>query len=215
MRWQDVKLFDAIKADDLRAAWQAIGVGADVNLRDAADRVPLQYVVDKRPELLTLLLKSGADANSFDEQGYTPLMHAIACKNYDAAAAMLAGGGDINAQNSEGFLTVLHSALFADLRDDDTCRVEFVLTRKPDLGLRHRFKGELMTALALAQDAQSPRHVALIEAAVDARQQEEARLAVAAAQAAARAADATRAEKQAAQARKLSRQRALSQRLRL
>ena len=63
--------------------------GADVNCRGAWELTPLMYAsVFDQPEIVSLLLKEGADAGLVDVKGKTALDHAVGEKNMGVVAVL-------------------------------------------------------------------------------------------------------------------------------
>ncbi|KAN0099106.1 hypothetical protein V8E51_012881 [Hyaloscypha variabilis] len=60
-------------------------------------------------EIVELLYKKGADVESVDRDGNTPLMLAVMHHHGDAASSLILNGGSTTAQNNEG-ISVLHMA---------------------------------------------------------------------------------------------------------
>lgn len=54
------------------------------------------------PELVALLLKAGADPNSGDRAGRSPLMFAAAQGRVELVEVLLAGGADVEAKAANG-----------------------------------------------------------------------------------------------------------------
>ena len=59
---------------------------------------------------IRLLVRLGADIEELSRQGETPFLGAIAWSHFEAAAAMLACGANVNAQNDRG-MTAAHLML--------------------------------------------------------------------------------------------------------
>ena len=159
------------------------------------DRAPLLYLAEKQmdrdraaPEKIALFLEAGADPNTRNRNGDTPL-HIVARGGARAdvvADALLAAAADVNARNHEGW-TPLHNA--ARARGGDTTLLRLLLQAGADVdartqlgetplhlataGQRHRNawqdRAEFITALleagaevnARTNDGQTPLHVAL------------------------------------------------------
>jgi ankyrin repeat protein len=84
----------------------AIDLGEDVNARDKfLGWTALMYAArfNKNPEVITTLLKAGADVNAKDTDGWTALMWA-AWKNQDirVITKLLKAGADVKAESNEG-----------------------------------------------------------------------------------------------------------------
>jgi ankyrin repeat protein len=79
-----------------------------INTPDAQGRTPLrQAAFGDDPEMVSALLRSGANPNLPDGQGKTPLQHA---RSGDVAIALIAGGADLEVRDREG-RTPLHNAV--------------------------------------------------------------------------------------------------------
>ena len=61
-------------------------------------------------ERLKVLLASGVNVNIKDENGNTPLHHAVSANNQEIVEVLLANGADINIQNKDG-ATPLYNAV--------------------------------------------------------------------------------------------------------
>ncbi len=140
---QEKALFSAIRTNDAVAVKKLIDARCPVNIYDQQDDnalTPLHVAVGKNPLIVTLLLDAGAQTNTADDGGFTPLMQAIAEKDYAFARALVAQGADINWQEADGKITALHAAVFAANRDDDMERVRFALMLGADGGLTMRWQ---------------------------------------------------------------------------
>ncbi len=78
-------------------AKRLLGLGADATLRDRSGDTALYYVTE--PELVHLLLKAGAQLETRNELGWTPL---LAVGTDDAAVALLEAGADPHAVSDSG-----------------------------------------------------------------------------------------------------------------
>ncbi len=74
-------------------------------------------------KIITLLLDSGADINTQDLKGETPLMKAVANKNYDFMKLLLTKGADVNARDKYNVTALIH----AIVRHDDLTLVQTLL----------------------------------------------------------------------------------------
>jgi ankyrin repeat protein len=84
----------------------AINQGAYVNDKDESGWTPLMYAAghNKNPEVITVLLKAGADLNAQeDHRGKTPLIVA-AWRNYnpEVIVTLLKAGANVKAQDHFG-----------------------------------------------------------------------------------------------------------------
>lgn len=79
-----------------------------INTPDAQGRTPLrQAAFGDDPEMVSALLRSGANPNLPDGQGKTPLQHA---RSAEVAVALIAGGADLKVRDEQG-RTPLHTAV--------------------------------------------------------------------------------------------------------
>ena len=92
--------------------------GADIHARDGEDgagSTPLQYAMILHPNpgklaVVELLLDRGADIHTRDEEGWTPLLWAVAAEDRDLVELLLDRGADIHAQGYDGY-TALHAGV--------------------------------------------------------------------------------------------------------
>ena len=110
--------------------------GANFDMQDAAERSALWHTA-ARGDIATMLvlMKHGAATNTPDREGITPLGAAVTGKKWQAAEQLLEQA-DINARAGEKELTVLHSALWVDLRDEKVSRVQFLMERWADASVK-------------------------------------------------------------------------------
>lgn len=108
----DNRLFEAVKNSELSIAKAAISAGATPQNK----RLPILEVDstrDQNVEILKLLIKSGANPNQRNEQGWTPLTRAVGLNaqvNVGCAKYLLANGADPNYPGPQGN-TPLHVAV--------------------------------------------------------------------------------------------------------
>jgi ankyrin repeat protein len=83
-----------------------------INTPDAQGRTPLrQAAFGDDPEMVSALIRSGANPNLTDGQGKTPLQHT---RSGEVAIALIAGGADLGVRDQEG-RTPLHNAVYNPL----------------------------------------------------------------------------------------------------
>ncbi|KAJ8680344.1 hypothetical protein QAD02_016131 [Eretmocerus hayati] len=99
---------------DKKLVEQLMDAGADVNAVDCGGNSCLHYAVENAGscDLITMLLKSGADLELPNDYGDTALLTAVKLDNLEAVEVLVRWGADINATNYHGE-TSLHLA-----RDD-------------------------------------------------------------------------------------------------
>ena len=104
----------------------AIDQGEDVNAQEKfLGWTALMYAArfNKNPEVITTLLKAGADVNAKDTDGWTPLMWA-AWKNQDlrVITTLLKAGADGKAESNEGKTAFDYAQDNESLRGTDALR---------------------------------------------------------------------------------------------
>ena len=70
----------------------------------------IEAVSDRNPDLVNLLIKSGADVNHAVTKGDTVLQIAIVLKHKSCVDTLLVAGADVNALNKINGSTALHCA---------------------------------------------------------------------------------------------------------
>ena len=110
---QDSGIHDAAADGKLEAVKQILRKDArQVNARDSVGATPLHWAAaEGHPEVVTLLLASGADVNAQATNGVTPLKSAAHRGQVDTATLLLAHGADVDLTDKEG-QTSLHNAAF-------------------------------------------------------------------------------------------------------
>ena len=151
------RLIDAVKIEnDLDAARSALKSGAPADTKAGMDRTMLYFAADKgNADMVDLLLTYKAHANLMDEEGFGPLHQAIAGGHFDVADKLIAAGADVNAQDKYAMLglTPLHVAFNADMREERTDRVLFMLEKGADDSLTDT-PGRTVMATARERSAQ-------------------------------------------------------------
>ncbi|XP_071037934.1 serine/threonine-protein phosphatase 6 regulatory ankyrin repeat subunit B-like [Parasteatoda tepidariorum] len=100
--------------------------GADINAENLENNTPLHFaVMNRKDEIVKLLLKKGADVEAKNCLDETPLFSAGTKKTFEL---LIAHGADINAKSSEGY-TPLHFAVMN--RKDEI--VELLLKKGADV----------------------------------------------------------------------------------
>ena len=97
----------AIERNNLPIVKLLLEYGADPNHIDKLWSSPIHYTVDS--EIIKELLKYGAEVDSEDSSGMTPLMRALAGEKFEIAKIFLDHGANINHCDNDG-LTALHEA---------------------------------------------------------------------------------------------------------
>lgn len=96
------KLFESIKKGDVKLAAEALKEGADVNLTDKSNSMPVLMLTITFGQIETakLLIEKGADVNITDAKGNTPLLIACANNRVEIIKPLLEKGADPDKENS-------------------------------------------------------------------------------------------------------------------
>jgi hypothetical protein len=113
----------------------------DVNVKVISSlhegKTALHIVSDKGfKNIAELLIKKGADINTKDNKGYTPLFRAIISEKLELMELLINHGADINATNNGG-KTVLHHATMKGKKD----LAMFLIKMGADLNLKYLILG--------------------------------------------------------------------------
>lgn len=107
------RLRKAIQEGDLQRCRALVLAGADLAATDIAGRTPLHVAVDhkeERPQIVRLLIESGAPVGACYGEGQTTALHLAAHRGHAATVkALLDAGADVNARTNFG-ATPLHIA---------------------------------------------------------------------------------------------------------
>jgi ankyrin repeat protein len=117
----DTALHIAAAAYDLDICKALLERGANVRARNRRGTEPLHYAVDGIPEspcwnpaaqeaVVEFLIKAGADPNSADKSGVTPLHRAVRTRCASAVRALLSNAANVHVRNGSGS-TPLHLAV--------------------------------------------------------------------------------------------------------
>jgi ankyrin repeat protein len=111
---QTKDFFELVTAGTPQDVQAAISKGADVNARDKDDMTPLMCAAEtnKNPEVITILLKAGADIKAQDlHYSQTPLMWAAWDNpNPEVITTLLKAGADIEARDKDGSTPLMIAA---------------------------------------------------------------------------------------------------------
>ena len=106
--WNTDTFFKAAEASDVTRCLQA---GADLETQDGrAGFTPLHWAAPYSTEAVRTLLDAGADPNTRDVSGKTPLHVAVLWGNAETVRTLLDAGADPNARDVSG-RTTLHDAM--------------------------------------------------------------------------------------------------------
>ena len=148
-RDQRTPLMIAVTLPDLRPLRALIAKGADVNGVHGGITPLIAATRDSyegRPDAVTTLLANGADANTTDAAGNTPLHHAARCENPIIAALLLDTKIDINAVNADG-----HTALDIACANANWPLTEFLLDHRAAADVADAVPA-LLCAAGIAED---------------------------------------------------------------
>jgi hypothetical protein len=117
----DTALHIAAAAYELQIAADLVSRGAMIRARNRRGAEPLHYAADGVPgsrmwdpdaqfAVVQFLIKAGADPNSEDKSGVSPLHRAVRTRCAAAVRALLVNGADVRKQNKSGS-TPLHLAV--------------------------------------------------------------------------------------------------------
>lgn len=149
----DQRLHEAVADGNLAAAQAALAEGANVASEDLG-QTPLEVASKRgRTKIVRLLLDHGADVNSADNNGNTPLMLAaksIMASHYGGSYAevvelLLEKGANVHARDEKGS-TALNWAMASDSELDRTAIVKLLLDKGADVNA----KGYVWTPLISA-----------------------------------------------------------------
>lgn len=104
MAFAQAELFLVVQRGSLAAVTDVIGLGADVNARDAFGLTPLMVAASTNYDesVHIALVRSGADINARTPEGWTALMYAARDnKNPEVVTALLDLGADPTLENDE------------------------------------------------------------------------------------------------------------------
>lgn len=92
---------------------QALSEGASIYDRDEDNFTPLMAAAFSNSlESVSLLLKAGAEANTSDIMGLTPLMYAAANNpDVNVCCALIEAGADVRQTDDEGFTPLMYTAI--------------------------------------------------------------------------------------------------------
>jgi len=70
-----------------------------------------------------MLLRAGADIETTDENGYTPLLYAASRNNPEIVATLLRAGADAKAKNKRGYTAFDYAQYNVNLKGTDVLQI--------------------------------------------------------------------------------------------
>ena len=100
----DHEFIELCKSGSLRQIEDAIKNGADVNAEYDGYSTPLKSAAGQNtdPNVITALIKAGAEVDVRDGEGTTPLMWAASNSSPEVITALIEANANVNAQDNEG-----------------------------------------------------------------------------------------------------------------
>lgn len=162
----DARLRAAAWANDLDAAAQLIGWGADVNAKDETQQSAYLIATSEgRLELLQLTLAHGANVHDLDSWVGTGLIRAAERGHWDVVGELIQAGVPLDHVNRIGY-QALHEAVWLG-RDDPSYHATIRVLVAGGVQLDHPSGFEGMTPLQMAYSKSFPGDVALLQAFAD------------------------------------------------
>ncbi len=168
------ELMDAIYDNDFEKVKDLFARGATANDRDEYGGTPLMYAADSENaslELVQFLLDNGARVNDTDIDGIGALLDAVKSDRADIAALLLDNGARIDHQSYNQFYGGQVSALMEAAYMGSHKVLRLLLDRGADLDLKD---AEGMTALDIAVDAGDEESARMLRDAAEQRAAEKA-----------------------------------------
>ena len=124
-----LKLFDAIKRNDIKDVEQFILQGANIEAKDENGDTPLIFAISQgNAEIVEYLVKNSANIEAVDENGNTPLMIAIKYSSAEIAVIveiieyLIKNGANIEAEDENGY-TPLMFAISGDYENIEIVKI--------------------------------------------------------------------------------------------
>lgn len=140
----DLRLIDAVKQTDVKAARSLLAEHVDVNAKEPDGSTALHWAAQRdSPELVDLLIAAGANAKAATRYNITPLT--LACTNGNATVIehLLNAGADPNGTSEEGETALMTASLTGK-----TDAIKLLLARGADVNAKEPYRGQ--TALMWA-----------------------------------------------------------------
>jgi len=144
---RDLRLIDAIKADDVAGAKALLAKGVDVNARAGDGATALHWAVyQENPEALRLLLGAGASVNTANDLGVTPLWIAASNASTAMISALLEAGGNPNLAPATGGTPLMLAS-----RQGDVASVKALIGRGATVNAVEEANGQTALMWAVAE----------------------------------------------------------------
>lgn len=143
-------LFNAVREQNILDVRSLITEKVDVNKSNAAGLTPLHLAVDSE-EIVTELIKAGAEVDAKDHQGNTPLHSSVWIEHNSKILKILINhGADVDCKNLRGE-TPLHCAAESSNRET----IEYLLSRGAQVNARDRLGRTPLHVVARLNDGVS------------------------------------------------------------
>jgi ankyrin repeat protein len=143
----DLRLLEAVKAQDRTTALALIAQHVNVNAPESDGTMPLHWAVHENDvPMVDSLIRAGANVNVKNDYGVTPLAEAAVIGNPAMLECLLKGGADVNAANDDG-----QTALMILARTDKVDAVELLLKRGANVNVAERWRGQTALMWAAAE----------------------------------------------------------------
>ena len=143
----DLRLVEAVKAQDRPTALALIANHVDVNVPESDGTMPLHWAVHLNDvALVDSLIRAGAHVNVKNDYGVTPLAEAAVIGNPAMLERLLKGGAEVNAANDDG-----QTALMILARTDKVDAAELLLSRGADVNATEKWRGQTPLMWAAAE----------------------------------------------------------------
>jgi ankyrin repeat protein len=103
-------LFAAAVAGNLQILERVLALAPALDLGDVHGATTLFYSATGATAVLVRLIQCGANVNSQDQRGRSPLIAAVLMNRLDSAGLLLAAGADINHRDRHGQTALFHAA---------------------------------------------------------------------------------------------------------
>ena len=132
---KQILLYKAVKEGHLKAVFGFLNEDVNTNIKDKTfGWTPLHWASGQgNLQILSALLKKGADVNARDNNLWTPLHEAVSNSDLKTASFLLKQGADVNAQDSN-LWTPLHEAV----SNNDLKIASFLLEQRADVNKKDK-----------------------------------------------------------------------------